>query len=181
MGSTSVHKDWTHLLPAQHVHYGPLNVSDDGCHQTFSMLDHLLDVPSCHDCIKHLPCAISFASQTPRTWIATRGCVDEVSFHALLWSETKFRQHLPFALPIHVLERRVCIQRTTGRWCRNSISNPSRTWKLTHLRIRRLSKKRGQSETDTVMKIYKDSHISNCICFGREMPNWATPIYVRQR
>jgi hypothetical protein len=61
------------------------------------------------------------------------------------------------------------------------MSDPSRTWKLTHLHIRRLSKKRGQSETDTVIKIYKDSHISNRIYFGRETPNWATTIDVRQR
>jgi len=37
----------------------------------------------------------------------TRGCVDEVSFHAQLLSETEFRQHLPVVLLIHVLQRSV--------------------------------------------------------------------------
>ena len=80
----------------------------------------------------------------------TRGCVDEVSFHAPLLSETEFRQHLPAVLPIHVLQGRVCIRRTTGRCCRNSFPDRSGPWKLTHQRIHGLSKKRGQSETDTV-------------------------------
>jgi hypothetical protein len=35
----------------------------------------------------------------------TRGCVDEVSFHALLLSKIEFRQHLLVVLQIHVLER----------------------------------------------------------------------------
>jgi hypothetical protein len=30
-------------------------------------------------------------------WTA-RGCIDGVSFHALLWSETEFRCHLPVVL-----------------------------------------------------------------------------------
>jgi hypothetical protein len=33
----------------------------------------------------------------------TRNCVDGVSFHVLLRSETEFRQHLPAILRIHVL------------------------------------------------------------------------------
>jgi hypothetical protein len=33
----------------------------------------------------------------PQFWIA-RGCVDGVSFHALLWSETEFWRHLPVVL-----------------------------------------------------------------------------------
>jgi hypothetical protein len=37
----------------------------------------------------------------------TRGCVDGVSFHALLLSEIEFRQHLPAVLRIHVLTGRV--------------------------------------------------------------------------
>ena len=60
-----------------------------------------------------------------------RKSIDEVSFHALLLSEIEFRQHLPIVLQIHVLPGRVCIQRTTGRWCRNSVSDRSRPWKLT--------------------------------------------------
>jgi hypothetical protein len=35
----------------------------------------------------------------------TRGCIDEVSFHALLLSKTEFRQHLLVVLQIHVLKR----------------------------------------------------------------------------
>ena len=60
-----------------------------------------------------------------------------VSFHVLLLPETEFRQHLLAVLPIHVLAGRVCIRRTTGRRCRNSISNRGRPWELassTHLR-----------------------------------------------
>ena len=52
-------------------------------------------------------------------------------FHALLRSGTEFRQHFAAVLQIHVPEERLCIRRTTGKWCRYSISNASRTWKLT--------------------------------------------------
>ena len=61
----------------------------------------------------------------------TWGCVDGVSFHALLLSKIEFRQHLPVVLQIHVLEGRLCIWRTTGRCCQNSITDQSRAWKLT--------------------------------------------------
>jgi hypothetical protein len=61
----------------------------------------------------------------------TRGCVDGVTFHGLLLSETEFRQHLPAVLQIHVLAGRLCIRRTTGRWCRNSASSRSGPWKVT--------------------------------------------------
>jgi hypothetical protein len=37
----------------------------------------------------------------------THGCVDGVSFHALLRSETEFQQHLPVVFRIHVLAGRV--------------------------------------------------------------------------
>ena len=63
-------------------------------------------------------------------WIAG-GCVDGVSFHALLVSETEFQQHLPVVLRIHNLLARTCIWRTAGRCCRNSVSDRSRAWKLT--------------------------------------------------
>ena len=59
------------------------------------------------------------------------------SFHALLRSEIEFRQHLPVVLQIHVPTGRLCIRRTTGRYCWNSVSDWSRPWKLTpsaHLR-----------------------------------------------
>ena len=36
----------------------------------------------------------------------TLGCVDGVSFHALLLSEIEFRQHLPTVLQIHVLPKK---------------------------------------------------------------------------
>ena len=36
----------------------------------------------------------------------TRGCLDEVSFHTLLLSETEFWQHLPAVLQIHVLPKK---------------------------------------------------------------------------
>ena len=62
---------------------------------------------------------------------STPGCVDMVGFHDPLLAETEFRQHLPATLQIHVLSRRLCIRRTTGRWCRNSGSDRSRPWKLT--------------------------------------------------
>ena len=61
----------------------------------------------------------------------TRWCVDMVGFHDPLLAETEFRQHLPAALQIHVLSRRLCIRRTTRRWCRNSGTDRSRSWKLT--------------------------------------------------
>ena len=54
-----------------------------------------------------------------------------VGFHDPLLAETEFRQHLPAALQIHVLARRLCIRRTTGRICRNSGTDQSRPWKLT--------------------------------------------------
>jgi len=58
----------------------------------------------------------------------TRGCVHTVSFHGPLPSETKFRQHLPAVLQIHVPKGRLCIRRTTGRWCRDSVSDGSWSW-----------------------------------------------------
>ena len=61
----------------------------------------------------------------------TRWCVDMVGFHDPLLAETEFRQHLPAALQIHILSRRLCIRRTTGRWCRDSVWDRSRAWKLT--------------------------------------------------
>ena len=61
----------------------------------------------------------------------TLGCVDMVGFHDPLLAETEFRQHLPTALQIHILSRRLCIRRITGRWCRNSSTDRSRPWKLT--------------------------------------------------
>ena len=41
------------------------------------------------------------------------------------------QQHLPAILQIHVLAGTLCIQRTIGRCCWNSVSDPSRAWKLT--------------------------------------------------
>ena len=61
----------------------------------------------------------------------TPGCIHMVGFHDPLLAETEFRQHLPAALQIHVLSRRLCIRRTTGRWCQNSGTDRSRSWKLT--------------------------------------------------
>jgi hypothetical protein len=49
------------------------------------------------------------------------------------------------------LAERVCIRRTTRRWCRNSVSYQSRAWKLTPSIQPRLSKKHGQFETDTII------------------------------
>ena len=60
----------------------------------------------------------------------TRWCVDMVGFHDPLLAETEFRQHLPAALQIHVLSRRLCIRRIIGRWCRNSGTDQSWPWKL---------------------------------------------------
>ena len=54
-----------------------------------------------------------------------------VGFYDPLLDETEFRQHLLAALQIQVLSRRLCIQRTTGRWCQNSGTDQSRPWKLT--------------------------------------------------
>jgi len=54
-----------------------------------------------------------------------------VSFHVLLGSEMEFRHHLPVVLRIHTLPSRMCIKRTAGRCCRNSVSDQSRAWKLT--------------------------------------------------
>ena len=61
----------------------------------------------------------------------TRGCIDEVRFHALLLSEIEFLQYLPTILQIQVLVEILCIRRTIGRCYRNSISNRSTAWKLT--------------------------------------------------
>jgi hypothetical protein len=47
-----------------------------------------------------------------------------------------------------------CIQRTTGRCCQNSDSDRGGTWKLSHLRILGLSKKRGQSKRVTVVDMH---------------------------
>jgi hypothetical protein len=66
------------------------------------------------------------------------GCVDEFSFHVLLWSGTEFRHHLPVVLWLHNLLSRTCIWRTAGRCCRNFVSDRSRAWKLnlsTHPRV----------------------------------------------
>jgi len=67
-------------------------------------------------------------------------CVNEVSLHVPLRSELEFRQHLPIVLRIHKLlcNCRTCIGRTTGRCCRNSVSDRSGAWKLTsstHTRV----------------------------------------------
>ena len=88
----------------------------------------------------------------------TRGCVDGVSFHALLLSETEFRQHLPAVLQIHVLAGRLCIRRTTGRCYRNSISDPSRAWKLTPSTHPRVVQK-----TWTIRNRYCDRYAKICI------------------
>ena len=63
-------------------------------------------------------------------WTA-RGCVDGVSFHGLLRSETESRQYLPVVLRIHNLPVRTCIWRTAGRCCRISVSDRTRPWELT--------------------------------------------------
>jgi hypothetical protein len=81
---------------------------------------------------------------------------------------------LPAVLPIHVPAGRVCIRRTTGRCCRNSDSDGGGTWKLTHLRILGLSKKRGQSERDTVADMHWSAYQRPRITFGRETPNSVT-------
>ena len=67
-----------------------------------------------------------------------RGCVDVVSFHALLRFKIEYRYHLSVILWIHNLPVGTCIWRTAGRCCRNSVSDSSRVWKLTtatHLRM----------------------------------------------
>jgi hypothetical protein len=46
--------------------------------------------------------------------IGHRGCIDGVSFHALLQSETKFRQHLLAILRVHVLAGRVLSKEQQG-------------------------------------------------------------------
>ena len=63
-------------------------------------------------------------------WTAC-GCVGGVSFHGLLRSEIEFWHHLPIVLQIHTVPSRMCIWRTAGRCCQNSISDRSRARKLT--------------------------------------------------
>jgi len=65
-------------------------------------------------------------------WTA-QGCVDMVSFHDQLRSAPEFRHHLPVILRIHNLLVRTCIWRAAGRCRQNSVSDRSRTWKLTIL------------------------------------------------
>jgi hypothetical protein len=57
-------------LPAQHVHYEPLELSHDESHQSGFMLHHQMDVPSSQDCIKCHFCATSSISRFPWTCIA---------------------------------------------------------------------------------------------------------------
>ena len=88
----------------------------------------------------------------------TRVCVDEVSFHAPLLSETEFRQHLSDVLPIHVLQRSLCIRRTMGRCCRNSGSDRSGAWKLTSS-----THTRAVQKTWTIRNRYGQIHTVICM------------------
>jgi hypothetical protein len=54
-----------------------------------------------------------------------------VGFRGPLLSETEFRHHLLVVLLIHNLPARMCIGRTAGRCCRNSILDRSGPWKPT--------------------------------------------------
>ena len=94
------------------------------------------------------------------------GCVDGVSFHGLLRSGSEFRQHLPAVLQIQVLVGRLCIQRTTGRWCRNSDLDRSRPWKLTPS-----THPRADQKTWTIRNIYGYSYANICIVSAVSLSN----------
>ena len=70
----------------------------------------------------------------------------------------KFRQHLPAVLQIHVVEGRLCIRRTTGRCCRNSITDRSRAWKLTAS-----THPRAVQKTWTILNRYGYRYAKICI------------------
>jgi hypothetical protein len=65
----------SHLLSAQHVHYEPLQLCHDECHQSGSMLHHRMDVPTCQDCITCPFCAMSSVSRIPLSCIAVGSSV----------------------------------------------------------------------------------------------------------
>ena len=102
-------------------------------------------------------------------WIGpnpTRGFVDEVSFHALLLFEIEFQQHLPVVLQIHVPVGRLCIQRTTGRCCRNSASERSRPRRLTPS-----THPRAVQKTWTIRNRYGYRHAKSCIFLTVSLSN----------
>ena len=76
-----------------------------------------------------------------------------VSFNGPLRSEAEFRHHLPVVLGIHNLPFGMCIWRTAGRCCRNSVSDRSGSWKLTASMHPRAVQKCGQFETDTTINM----------------------------
>jgi hypothetical protein len=73
MWKPSFYKDWSHLLPTQHIHYKPLWISNDECHQSGSMLHHWMHVPSYQNCIicHFVPCLLfcGFLSAGSSTWM----------------------------------------------------------------------------------------------------------------
>ena len=71
---------------------------------------------------------------------------------------TEFRQHFPAVLQIHVPEGSLCIRRTTGKWCRISISNGSRPWKLT-----RSTHPRAVQKMWTIRNRYGRTYAKFCI------------------
>ena len=81
-----------------------------------------------------------------------------VGFHDPLVAETKFRQHLPAVLQIHVPEGRLCIRRTTKRRCQDSVSNGRRPWKLTTS-----THPRAVQKTWTIQNRYGRTYATFCI------------------
>ena len=91
------HMDWTHLLPAQHVHYEPLRFSHGEWHQSVSMLYHRICAPSWHDCIvwhgrtwsfgSRLSITVNKPSNASRLFAAT---LDKVYFYFFSFSHQTF-------------------------------------------------------------------------------------------
>ena len=87
-------------------------------------------------------------------WTA-RGCVDGVSFHALLLSETEFQQHLPAVLQIHVLPKKSAYPENNREVMPKLYLRPEQTMETNPSMHPRAVQKHGQSETDTVVDMQK--------------------------
>ena len=89
----------------------------------------------------------------------TRGCVDDVSFHALLLSETEFWQHLPAVLQIHILPKKSAYPENNKEVMPKLCLGPEQTMETNTSTHPHAVKKRGQSETDTVIDMQRSAYL----------------------
>ena len=89
----------------------------------------------------------------------TRGCVDEVSFHALLLSEIEFWQHLPAVLQIHVLPKKSEYPENNREVMLKLYFGPEQTMETNPSMHPWAIQKRGQSEIDTVIDMQRSAYI----------------------